>query len=76
MVIASRVRRSSTFMLPKLATSLLALLGLSLVWIASGLLLPAGLESLSERLQGLVTVFLSIVIEALPFLLAGWSRRP
>jgi uncharacterized membrane protein YraQ (UPF0718 family) len=71
MVITSRFRRSSMLMLPKLATSLLALLGLSLVWIASGLLLPAGLHNLSERLQGLVTVFLSIVIEALLFLLAG-----
>jgi uncharacterized membrane protein YraQ (UPF0718 family) len=71
MLTASRVQRSSTIILPRLAMILLAMIGLGMLWIASGVLLPTALQRLSERLQGVVTVFLSIVIEALPFLLAG-----
>jgi uncharacterized membrane protein YraQ (UPF0718 family) len=44
---------------------------LLLVWLANGALVPAGLQSRSAQLQGLVTTFLGIFIEALPFLLAG-----
>jgi uncharacterized protein len=42
-----------------------------LLWLASGLLVPPALTRLSAQLQGLVTIFLGIFIEALPFLLAG-----
>jgi uncharacterized membrane protein YraQ (UPF0718 family) len=42
-----------------------------LLWAASGLPAPAPLAALNARLQGLVTIFLGIFIEALPFLLAG-----
>jgi uncharacterized protein len=42
-----------------------------LLWLASGLLVPSALTRLSAQLQGLVTIFLGIFIEALPFLLAG-----
>ena len=41
------------------------------VWLASGLGVPAGLTARSAQFQGLVTTFLGIFIEALPFLLAG-----
>lgn len=41
------------------------------LWLGSGLLVPAALASLAERLRGFVTVFLGIFFEALPFLLAG-----
>jgi uncharacterized protein len=41
------------------------------LWVASGLLIPASLARLSAQLQGLVTIFLGIFIEALPFLVAG-----
>jgi hypothetical protein len=50
---------------------LLWILALATIWVASGLLVPAGLGPLTPRLQGLVTIFLGIFIEALPFLLAG-----
>jgi hypothetical protein len=43
----------------------------TLLWLASGLLIPAQLTQTSRQLQGLVTIFLGIFIEALPFLLAG-----
>jgi uncharacterized membrane protein YraQ (UPF0718 family) len=50
----------------------LALIAAVLVlWLASGLLVPASLARLSAQLQGLVTIFLGIFIEALPFLVAG-----
>jgi uncharacterized membrane protein YraQ (UPF0718 family) len=50
----------------------IAVLGLGLFfWLASGIAIPAAMESLSGRLQGLVTIFLGIFLEALPFLLAG-----
>jgi uncharacterized membrane protein YraQ (UPF0718 family) len=41
------------------------------VWLASGFGVPVTLAQVSVRLQGLVTIFLGIFIEALPFLLAG-----
>src|SRR5579859_2317097 len=44
---------------------------LGLLWIASGVLVPSGLGQLTGQLQGLITIFLGIFIEALPFLLAG-----
>ncbi|HMP41192.1 MAG TPA: permease [Roseiflexaceae bacterium] len=47
------------------------LLTLGGIWVASGLFIPAGLQPLTPRLQGLVTIFLGIFVEALPFLLAG-----
>ncbi|HEY1013408.1 MAG TPA: permease, partial [Herpetosiphonaceae bacterium] len=47
---------------------LISILGL---WLASGFLVPASLQVRSAQLQGLVTTFLGIFIEALPFLLAG-----
>lgn len=42
-----------------------------LLWLATGVGVPANLSELSAQLQGLVTIFLGIFIEALPFLLAG-----
>src|SRR5687768_3112281 len=42
-----------------------------LLWIGSGLALPAALAPLTPRIQGLVTIFLGIFIEALPFVVAG-----
>lgn len=44
---------------------------LGLLWIGSGRALPASLTPLTPRVQGLVTIFLGIFIEALPFVLAG-----
>lgn len=44
---------------------------LFVLWLANGLFVPASLLSLSTQLQGIVTIFLGIFIEALPFLLAG-----
>jgi uncharacterized protein len=42
-----------------------------LLWLASGIGVPASLGRVSDELQGLATIFLGIFIEALPFLLAG-----
>jgi uncharacterized protein len=42
-----------------------------LLWLASGLPIPAELNQFSSQLQGVVTIFLGIFLEALPFLLAG-----
>lgn len=42
-----------------------------LLWIGNGALLPAALRPLTPRVQGLVTIFLSIFIEALPFVFTG-----
>ncbi len=42
-----------------------------LVWIGSGIALPPALRELTPRVQGLITVFLGIFIEALPFVVAG-----
>lgn len=50
---------------------LLAALFVGLLWVASDLAVPAPLQPLTGRLQGFVTVFLGIFIEALPFLMAG-----
>lgn len=50
------------------ALTLLLLVGL---WVASDIAVPAVLAPWTGRLQGFVTIFLGIFIEALPFLLAG-----
>jgi uncharacterized protein len=42
-----------------------------LLWIGGGWALPAALAPLTLRIQGLVTIFLGIFIEALPFVVAG-----
>jgi uncharacterized protein len=44
---------------------------LLLLWIGSGRMLPAALQPLTPRIQGLITIFLGIFIEALPFVVAG-----
>ncbi|HMQ29703.1 MAG TPA: permease [Chloroflexaceae bacterium] len=49
----------------------LAALLLGLVWVAGDVGVPEGLAPWTGRLQGFVTVFLGIFIEALPFLMAG-----
>jgi uncharacterized membrane protein YraQ (UPF0718 family) len=41
------------------------------LWIASDLVVPSSLGYVSTQLQGFVTIFLGIFMEALPFLLAG-----
>ena len=50
---------------------LLWLLLAMLLWIGSGRALPPELASYTPRVQGLVTIFLGIFIEALPFVVAG-----
>ena len=42
-----------------------------LLWIGSGWALPPELARLTPRVLGLVTIFLGIFIEALPFVVAG-----
>jgi uncharacterized protein len=42
-----------------------------LLWIGVGWSLPAALVPLTPRVQGLVTIFLGIFIEAIPFVVAG-----
>jgi uncharacterized membrane protein YraQ (UPF0718 family) len=42
-----------------------------LLWIGSGRALPVALVPLTARIQGLITIFLGIFIEAMPFVLAG-----
>jgi uncharacterized membrane protein YraQ (UPF0718 family) len=49
----------------------LAALLVGMLWVASDLGVPAPLQPWTGRLQGFVTVFLGIFIEALPFLMAG-----
>ncbi len=49
----------------------LTLLMLVLLWVASDIAVPAALSSWTGRLQGFVTIFFGIFIEALPFLMAG-----
>jgi hypothetical protein len=60
---AARLRR----LLPPAGAALLV----GLVWVAGDLGVPAPLQPWTGRLQGFVTVFLGIFIEALPFLMAG-----
>lgn len=55
----------------RLAPPLLAAALLTLVWVASDLAVPRALAPWTGQLQGFVTVFLGIFIEALPFLMAG-----
>jgi hypothetical protein len=55
----------------RLVPPLLAAALLALIWIASDLLVPPALATWTGRLQGFVTIFLGIFIEALPFLMAG-----
>jgi hypothetical protein len=57
--------------LRRIAPPVLAALLLGLLWVASAIAVPPALEPLSGQLQGFVTVFLGIFIEALPFLMAG-----
>lgn len=42
-----------------------------LLWIGSGSMLPLQLAPLTPRVQGLITIFLGIFIEAFPFVVAG-----
>lgn len=63
----SGIGRVLSRMMPPL---LALLLGLGL-WIASDIAVPAALAPFTGRLQGFVTIFLGIFIEALPFLMAG-----
>ncbi|GAC1646884.1 MAG: permease [Herpetosiphon sp.] len=42
-----------------------------LLWLGSGIGVPADLEAMTPRVQGLVTIFLSLFIEVLPFLVGG-----
>jgi uncharacterized membrane protein YraQ (UPF0718 family) len=57
--------------LRRLASAVAGAVGVVLLWLATGLFVPSTLTRLSTQLQGLVTIFLGIFIEALPFLLAG-----
>jgi len=49
----------------------LAALLVGLIWVAADVGVPEALRPWAGRLQGFVTVFLGIFIEALPFLMAG-----
>lgn len=60
---ARRLRMPNLF--PPVTATLFAL------WIVGNLVAPASLAPLNARLHGLVTIFLGIFIEALPFLLLG-----
>lgn len=42
-----------------------------LLWIGGGRAVPTAMEPLTPRVQGLITIFLGIFIEALPFVVAG-----
>jgi uncharacterized protein len=64
---APRTRSSAGLVLT--ALGILTVSGL--IWLASGWLIPAILAQPAARIQALVTIFLGIFIEALPFLLAG-----
>jgi uncharacterized membrane protein YraQ (UPF0718 family) len=67
----SRAQRRSRRQLARLLPPLLAALLLGVLWVAADLAVPAPLAPWTGRLQGFVTVFLGIFIEALPFLMAG-----
>ncbi|MBA3948293.1 MAG: permease [Herpetosiphonaceae bacterium] len=43
----------------------------TLLWLGSGIALPPTLTGLSMRVQGLITIFLSLFLEALPFVVGG-----
>ncbi len=58
-------------LLGRVLPPLLALVLALGVWIASDIAVPEALAPLTGRLQGFVTIFLGIFIEALPFLMAG-----
>jgi uncharacterized membrane protein YraQ (UPF0718 family) len=58
-------------LLRRVGPPLLALALLGGLWLASAIAVPPALAPLSARMQGFVTVFLGIFIEALPFLMAG-----
>jgi uncharacterized protein len=60
-----------THLVRRSALSFALLVAVVLLWVASGLVVPAALAGFSAQLQGFVTIFLGIFIEALPFLLAG-----
>ncbi|MBC8161521.1 MAG: permease, partial [Roseiflexaceae bacterium] len=62
-VVADRVRRS---LLPIASIGVIGLL-----WLGSGVLVPAAWAPYTDRFRTFVTIFLGIFIEALPFLLAG-----
>jgi uncharacterized membrane protein YraQ (UPF0718 family) len=57
--------------LPSLRRPLLIIGVALLLWVASDIAVPAPLSPYTGRLQGFVTVFMGIFVEALPFLLAG-----
>jgi len=42
-----------------------------LLWLGSGATVPLALQPFTPRVQGLITIFLGIFIEALPFVTAG-----
>jgi len=44
---------------------------LALLWLGTGVGVPPALEALTPRVQGLITIFLGIFLEALPFVVAG-----
>lgn len=64
-------RQPRTALAQRTLTPVLALVGLFLLWVASDIEVPALFAPWTGRLQGFVTVFLGIFIEAVPFLLAG-----
>jgi hypothetical protein len=43
----------------------------ALLWLGTGVGVPPALGSLTPRAQGLITIFLGIFLEALPFVVAG-----
>lgn len=65
------VPRPATRPWRRLAPPLFAALLLGLIWVAADVAVPPALAPWTGRLQGFVTVFLGIFIEALPFLMAG-----
>ena len=43
----------------------------ALLWLGTGLGVPPALQALTPRTQGLITIFLGIFLEALPFVVVG-----
>lgn len=64
-------RRAGGGIVRRVAPPIFAALLLLLLWVASDVAVPAALATWTGRMQGFVTVFLGIFIEALPFLMAG-----